>query len=175
MQSAKKWQASAWAGCVPEATKICCGFVKRAATQKTNRSGNKSLTARLPYCPSYYRTPTFPLLMTYICLTNVTWPGMGDAALHRLPRDTFTYVLPHVRSTPVLVAVAVLPAPCPSPACRPACLLFFLKPNGYCQSHVLMQRFMLHARCSIRLPEILRLSYEQATTFVNTRSCINAA
>lgn len=58
--------------------------------------------------------------MTHILLNecHIAWNGMRDAAaLHRWHRGTFTYVLPHVRSTPVLLGVLAVSLPAPSLPC----------------------------------------------------------
>lgn len=56
--------------------------------------------------------------MTHILLNecHIAWNGMRDAAA-ALHRGTFTYVLPHVRSTPVLLGVLAVSLPAPSLPC----------------------------------------------------------
>lgn len=138
-------------------------FCKTGCHAKTNRSGNKSVDA--PPCPSP------PLLMTHILLNecHIAWNGMEWEMEWEMPRGTFTCGPMCCRTYARLPFSLLL-----------LLLFFFLDFAAAgcccCQAKRLLSKSRFNATLdAIRLPEILRLSYEQPTTFVNTRSCINAA
>lgn len=130
MQSAKKWQQHClgWPGRLRGlATKICCGFVKRAATQKTNRSGNKSLTEHPPLF-----TSSPPLLMTHILLNecHIAGNGMRDAAAALHPRHIHLCVAARTLDSRSGWDSGCLPACSASlPASQSPLQLLLLQPN----------------------------------------------
>jgi len=120
-----------------EAMKICCGFVKTVATQKPI---DQATSLSVP--PSLSLALSLSLWATWhiFCLTNVIdetawngleWSGLGMGMGIGDASNAFTFTqsmccLTYVLHVAVVFAVAV------------AVVVAVVKPNCYCQSHVLM-------------------------------------